>query len=402
MSTYETISIEFTAPPPTTSARAGQSGGCRLRYRRYGSTAWQDALDLPYDTGERNGIAALPAQYRGAVLLLEPGTLYEISAIHDDGSEHVLTARTRVDVSRLPIARTIKLPERSAPLTVREGGSAQGYILYEPAGGRRAILDARRLGDYCLALDARERPVRFVIFRNIRFTGALRHCVLLGSSERGNAEDLGDIIFDNCDFDDWSSPGAVGCRYGENLHSGIYSASTALENVTVQACHFHDPAFGANSWYADEGVACTGTNHPEGPQCITFKRSVGGHVIRYNTFEAGRGVRFNDSMGETGNFSDAGFPAANCDIYGNIVRGVNDDGIEIEGRDQNIRIWNNLFDNCFHGIALAPSYRGPVYIWGNIGLRSRSGRTRARGQNFLKWRRMSGNTDWSGDRKSGV
>ena len=166
--------------------------------------------------------------------------------------------------------------------------------------------------------------------------------------------------------------------------------------MTVQGCHFHDPAFGANSWYPDEGVACTGTDHPEGPQCITFKKSVGGHVIRYNTFEAGRGVRFNDSMGETGNFSDAGFPAANCDIHGNIVRGVNDDGMEIEGRDQNIRIWNNLFDDCFHGIAMAPAYRGPVYIWGNVGLTSRSGSTRAHGQNFLKWRRTNGRTDWSG------
>jgi len=396
VSTYESISIELIAPPPTTSARAGQSGGCRLRYRRSGLTAWQSGLDLPYDSGKRNGVQAFPAQYRGAALLLEPGTIYEISLIHDDGSEFSFSARTRIDVGRLAIARTVTLPDRSAPLTVTDGGSVSGYLVYEAASGKRATFDARRAGDYCLALDAGERPVRFVIFRNIRFTGALRHSVLLGSTERGNAEVVGDIIFDNCEFDDWSSPGSPGCVYAENLHSGIYSASTALENVTVQACHFHDPAFGANSWYPDEGVACTGTNHPEGPQCISFKKSVGGHVIRYNTFEAGRGVRFNDSMGETGNFSDAGFPAANCDIYGNIVRGVNDDGMEIEGRDQNIRIWNNLFDDCFHGIAMAPAYRGPIYVWGNVGLTSRSGRTRARGQNFLKWRRLSGTTDWSG------
>jgi hypothetical protein len=37
-----------------------------------------------------------------------------------------------------------------------------------------------------------------------------------------------------------------------------------------------------------------------------------------------------------------------------------------------------------------------VYIWGNIGRRSRSGATRARGQDFLKWRRLDGRVDWSG------
>jgi hypothetical protein len=102
-------------------------------------------------------------------------------------------------------------------------------------------------------------------------------------------------------------------------------------------------------------------------------------------------------MGETGNFSDAGFPGANCDIHGNVVSFVNDDGMEIEGRDQNVRIWNNIFDECLHGVGLAPVYRGPVYIWGNVGRISRSSRGRPRGQDFLKWRRTGGQPgDWSG------
>lgn len=395
--TYESISIEVTGPPPTTSARAGQSGGCRLRYRREGATGWSSALDLPYDSGARNGVAAaLPPQYRGALVLLEPGTRYEIAVIHDDGSAHTFAAQTRPEVDRLPIGRVVRLANRASPFEITTGGSAEAYLLYEPAGSQRATVDARRASDYCMRISAGEGAVGHIIFRNIRFTGALRHCVLLGSSEDRNREQIPDIVFDNCEFDDWGSPGAAGCGFAGNLHSGIYSGSSGLENVTVQGCHFHHPAYGANSWYPDEGLACTGTNHPEGPQCITFKGSVGGHVLRYNTFEAGSGVRFNDAMGETHNFSDAGFPAANCDIYRNIVRGVNDDGMEIEGRSQNIRLWENLFDDCFHAIGLAPVYRGPVYIWGNIGLRSRSGTTRPRGQNFLKWRRVETSADWSG------
>jgi hypothetical protein len=248
--------------------------------------------------------------------------------------------------------------DSAAVLTVIKGGTADGYLLYEgpPA---KASLDAQRMHDHCLTIDARSNEVRHVIFRNIRFTGALKDCVLLGSAAARNSERITDIIFDNCEFTNWGSPGTHGCPFAGNLQSGIYSAASALENVTVQRCHFHNPAFGANSWYADEGQACTGTQHPEGTQCITFKGSRGGHVLRFNTFEAAPFTRFNDGAGETDNFSDAGFPGANSDIHGNVIRYVNDDGLEIEGRSQNIRVWNNLFDSCFGGIGLAPVFRGP-------------------------------------------
>jgi parallel beta-helix repeat protein len=52
-------------------------------------------------------------------------------------------------------------------------------------------------------------------------------------------------------------------------------------------------------------------------------------------------------------------------IEGNTIRNCYDDGIQVEGRNENVRVRNNTITGCGLGIALAPNMVGPLYIEGN-------------------------------------
>ena len=56
---------------------------------------------------------------------------------------------------------------------------------------------------------------------------------------------------------------------------------------------------------------------------------------------------FNDSMGEVHNFSYDGFPNRDSDVYGNYISHCWDDGIEIEGANMNVRVWENYITMTF-------------------------------------------------------
>src|SRR5207248_5579439 len=71
------------------------------------------------------------------------------------------------------------------------------------------------------------------------------------------------------------------------------------------------------------------------------------------------------------NYTREGFPNYDSDIYGNVVQGVMDDGIEAEGGNRNVRIWNNYIDQTGTGIATTVVGVGPVYIFRNVYNRSR-------------------------------
>jgi hypothetical protein len=103
-------------------------------------------------------------------------------------------------------------------------------------------------------------------------------------------------------------------------------------------------------------------------------------------------------MGESANFSDNGFPNRDSDIYGNYIRDCWDDGIESEGANRNVRIWGNYIDRTYIKIAIASTYRGPIYIFRNVTAVSKTGDGYNYGQGWLKTR----NTDGFGGGRSYV
>jgi hypothetical protein len=71
-------------------------------------------------------------------------------------------------------------------------------------------------------------------------------------------------------------------------------------------------------------------------------------------------------MGAGYNGGFRGFPGADSDIYCNYIANCWDDGIEAEGGDQNVRIWNNYIEEVLIPIANAAVSIGPLYAWRNV------------------------------------
>lgn len=160
-----------------------------VQYRRKGDSEWKDALPLWFDATEHDEEAlAHSYEYRGSIVGLEPGTTYEVKLTMEGGPEKVLEARTRS--GNFPVARRVKLPDPGAKsLTITEGGTPGGYVLYEPAdpdkpwdGGGTALEN--------LKVDA-----SYVILKGFTLRNAQRHGIVLGN--------VHDVVIDGCDISGW-------------------------------------------------------------------------------------------------------------------------------------------------------------------------------------------------------
>src|SRR5204862_207989 len=129
-----------------------------------------------------------------------------------------------------------------------------------------------------------------------------------------------------------------------------------LTRVTIQRNKIHDPRYSANSW---------SDGHPAGPQGITFSYCGGQNVYRWNEIDGGS-KHFNDGMGGEDNYSTTGWPNRDSDVYGNIVQNTWDDGLEIEGGNNNVRVWGNYVNNTGTGISSTLTTVGPLYIFRNV------------------------------------
>jgi len=193
--------------------------------------------------------------------------------------------------------------------------------------------------------------VGYVIIRGLILKGAAHNGILLS----GNVHD---IIIERNDISGWGTPGSG--------NEAAVFGSGAIERIIIQRNRLHNPRSASLSW--DFG-------HPGGPNAIILSNTLGNHVIRYNEMYSDFNHYFMDVIGGGTNDSNDGFPTRDSDIYGNYVANCWDDGIQVEGGDQNIRIWGNYIENTFVKIALAPVALGPVYIWRNIGGTSRRSHT---------------------------
>ena len=355
---------------------AGQADGdCAIAFRPEGEDKWRDGLPLWYDKDA--------SECRGSIVGLRPGTTYELRLSREGGEAETLEARTWSEA--FPVGRTVTLPEFSGEtLRVTDSGTPDGYVLYAPPPGKSATIDVGKKHDFNVIIDA-----RYVILRGVILKGARHSGVLLGKTADKNSSDVSDIVIENSDISAWGTddPRCEGKRaaHGTNLQAAVYAFSDRLQRVVIQRNKLHHPSTSANSW-SERNCAGTGSRHPLGPQGITIRNSLGNLVIRYNEIWSDEDHAFNDAMGEPSNFSGAGFPRQESDIYGNLIANAWDDGIEAEGADANVRIWGNYIDRVMIPIALAPVAKGPIYVWRNVSNVSRSGPGKKQGGNFIKFR----------------
>jgi hypothetical protein len=293
--------------------------------------------------------------------MLDPGQSYDVQM--GTGSTYAVQTSAQTWGEQFPIAKTITLPAGTVtqPLAITQGGAAGGYVLYQanPAG---TTIDVQNAYPNNVTISA-----PYVILRGVTLKGAQINGVELMQGAH-------DVVIEGNDISGWGRYGYTtgtawngfqGWDIGVDMDAGIRAKCTdfSLERVVIQRNKIHDPRYGAQSW--DWG-------HPAGPQGITFSFCGGNNVFRYNEITSSDYKHFfNDGIGGEDNFTQAGFPNYDSDIYGNLVRGAMDDGLEIEGGDKNVRVWGNYLDQTGSGIATTVAAWGPVYIFRNIYDRSR-------------------------------
>jgi hypothetical protein len=342
--TFNSLGLYWT-PHGGTAKRA-----VTVSYREKGATTWSAALPLWFDPNEHGAEASEhTAEYRGSIVYLKAGTTYEVKLALEGGPERFLTATTWSEDFK--IARAVAVPaSQAASCEITEGGSPEdGYVLYAPADGVEAVWDAGGEAPQNIEINA-----SYVIVRGLTLRNAKTHGIKLG--------DVHHVVIERCDISGWGETGADG--QAKNLNAAIYGSSAANSNIVVQHCNLHHPRSDSNSW--NQQRPGTTSSHPVGPQGIVLKGSGGGHVIRFNRIHSDMQHMFNDGMGETKNFSYRGFPRCDTDIHDNFLSHCWDDGIEVEGADMNVRVWNNYIDMTYGALGVASPSLGPVYIFRNV------------------------------------
>ena len=364
--TFECVGLYWSHPQGAATVAA------QVAYRAAGETAWRNGLDLWFDG---RGAAGRPAEYRGSIVGLRPGTRYEVR-LTLAGTPVVQTLQVVTWRDVLPIAKVVELPATSSAMLEISGvnGSPDGYILYTGPKGTAATIDVAGQAP----CNIRVTRSSYVIIRGLTLIGGQAHGIVLGD---GPKDDVHDVIVEHCDISQWGANDKSG--FGVNHHSGVYSNSRDLERIVVQRCRIHNPRSNSNSWKQNREGGKE-EDHPRGPQAISFMYGKGQYVVRYNELFGDPTHHFNDSMGADQNFSEAGFPNRDSDIYGNYVAYVWDDGIELEGAVMNVRLWGNYITETYHPIANAAVSMGPMYIWRNVAHVSRTGPNDSHGQCFMK------------------
>ncbi|MEZ5400815.1 MAG: hypothetical protein R2729_14175 [Bryobacteraceae bacterium] len=328
VATFESLGLYWTRP--------ATDGGCKVRYRKAGAGEWREGYPLVYDAREK--------QYRGSLVGLEPGTNYQVEL--DAGSGRTALAATTWSET-FPIGKTTILEGGLADrtVTIREGGTADAWRLVTPAPGARFTSDVFNLSDYNIVVEA-----NYVILRGLELKNAAVHGVLIKAGVQH-------VVIEDSHITGWGRVGGAriwGVFTGSD--SAIY-AEKGAGHLIVQRNLIEYPRGGANDWES---------GHPSGPQGISLIDSSGNNVIRYNTIRSTEDHGFNDGIGGGSNYSFAGSPNRDSDIYGNIVSNCWDDAIESEGANRNVRIWSNYLHHTFVHIATAATAMGPLYVFRNV------------------------------------
>ena len=293
----------------------------------------------------RYGMTLVWAQYRGSLVYLQPDTNYVVELMLGGKTVAVPGARTRSDKFPIGKTTTVKGGESYDPIVITESGTPDAYHLVTVPPGEFVSIDVANQTDNTVTVDA-----DYVIVRGLELKNAATHGLYIAPNRH-------DIVVEDCHITNWGNGGGPR-SYGNTgtQNSGIFADSNTA-NLTLQYNLVENPRGGSNDWR---------DGHPAGPDGITVINSQGGNVVRYNTVRSSEAHGFDDGITGSSNFSRTGNMHRDSDVYGNYVRNVWDDALEIEGGNMNVRIWGNYLTMTTQGIALASTADGPVYAFRNV------------------------------------
>jgi hypothetical protein len=346
-----------------------QDASVRLQYRKAGSARWRSEAPLlrverrAHFMGRNGSHLQVPEDgwlFAGSLLLLEPGTAYELSLrLKDpDGTDvtRTLRAQTRSEPRIAPQARR-------RYVVPGEGGGTGTYA--DPFRGLQAADRAAEPGDLFLlgsgvyegtwSVTRSGRPGRPIVWRG-REDGTT---VLDGQGRQ--AQRPGQVIAASGTHDVWFE----GLTIRNAIHGAVLHGAA---RIVVRRCHIHHVDYGLTATRDTHAAAddhFIADNLIEGPS--TWPRTKGiedargiqvtgqGHVVCHNRIRG---------------FADAidTFPSRRCsaiDFHNNDLSELTDDGIEMDYSERNTRCFHNRLTNVFQGISMQPVYGGPVYVFRN-------------------------------------
>lgn len=384
--TFENCSYYFTADTAVTVAPSWATDSLvRVLYRVAGTEEWQLAFRPVYDESKR--------QFRGSLFHLAEDTDYEVSvAQKNDGVwQEVQTASFRTWTSNPPVKRNLKLHllgayKANEPITLNAmRGTADGWI--KVVGD--VPVHAGSTADNAITITNCE----YLILEGFTVTGGRINGIRIDESCRNiriigaDISAWGRVPVDQVYLADATNyPSSKYKNYdGTYLDdrkelirndAGICIVTSANDesrtrfNFVVERCYIHDQNGFANPWY---GTRLFGTGagvpfrflHPQGPHAM-YVRSAGSVVVRYNDFSGSDIHRLHDVCGGMDNGKLLGGWYRDTDIYGNYFGFGQDDGIELDGSQMNVRLYDNRIEQFRCGVSAAPCLAGPSYIMNNI------------------------------------
>ena len=319
----------------------------KVFYREKGTKAWTPVMDPVNMEREK--------AWRGSIMLLKEDTPYEFRAVVSGEAKDEIRSEFRTRSSKFKVAETIVLDSSNFKGYLKDikSGKPDGYILYKSAPGFVLKGKPGISGGVIECVN-----VKYVIFEGLVIdANRSRHGIKLVDCEDVIVRNCEIFNFGRCDrirdmkqMGRWVHKGHMtGWDGGINLHGG--------KRYLIERCYIHTPWSSSNSWFY---------SHPSGPEAIFVDKIKGETVIRYNDLVGSDARRWNDAIESSGNGKiDGGF-FRDCDIYGNLFAYSNDDSIEIEGGEMNIRFYYNRVQGSYCGVSTGCCRLGPSYQFRNL------------------------------------
>lgn len=329
---------------------------CITEFREKGTERWNKALELTAipektipDNEYRNPQYIDKAMFRGAIVNLKENTSYELKITQ---GKNTYTSEFKTWNPNPPVAKTVNMRnlKLDKELIITEKGTKDGWIKY--TADKDFILKSDDKKNAAITVKGGE----YIIIENLKIEGGAKHGISL--------EDSKNIRVLNCDISGYGRIGKQdvkkdGKYYDDrgnaiNNDAGVNIARSG--NVVVERCYMHDPRGHANAWKY---------SHPAGPNAVAV-HSTGGTVLRYNDFIGSDAHRWNDTVEGHGNGSPTGGFFRDAEICGNMFIYANDDSIELDGGQMNIRVFLNKMEGSLCGISTGPCLLGPSYLFKNL------------------------------------
>ena len=323
--------------------------GSALEFRKAGDAEWIPAQGLVLSPDKK--------ELRGSIFRLKEGTKYEFRITRGGKTE---TGSFTTKSSEVPIAKTIVLNNENFKgyLKLSESGTEKGYIRYTAEPGTVLKADFKHK-EAILA-----EKIRYVILDGLTIRGGGHHIIHL--------KDCENFRILNCDLGNYGTarvpfefpPEKTDAEHAHGLHfvNGKYVQNQAPiavyggKDILIERNFLHDPRGHANSWFY---------THPWGPSGIHYSKARG-LTIRWNDIIGSDHHRWNDVIESLGNNKIDGGPNADAEIIGNYLAFCNDDAIELDGGQKNIRFSDNLMEGSYCGISVTPCIEGPSYVFNNL------------------------------------